>query len=229
MPLFRSFDDAWAQFAGGGELQPLAGRREQFTAGRAQFLSFQAPLAGTPLVDAALDAQDQLAGLAGLDLVPAELLHISILGLGFQVIAQTRHDEILPDAAPQVSGRARNIIAGTPPIEVAVGPPNVFPDAVILEVHDGGALGALRARLDVPAGGDALGYGPEEYLPHITVATFRDASPAAELRERLATLRALERQHATIRRVELARWWFTGADAADAPELDVVQSYLLRG
>ena len=33
----------------------------------------------------------------------------------------------------------------------------------------------------------------------------------------------------TLRRIELARWWFTGVDDAEEPERDVVREYALRG
>lgn len=229
MPLFQSFDDAWHWYLDGGELEPLAERRERFTAGRAQFLSFQAPVSDTAITDAVLDAQDQIADIDGVELMPLELLHLSIRGVGFQVIERTRPDEVLREEVPVIAGRARKVIASTPPAEITIGPVNVFPDAVILEVHDGGGLGELRAKLDVLDRDDALGYEAAEYLPHITIATFRDASPAAELRTRLPALRELPLLRATIQRIELARWWFTGVDPGEEPERDVVQSYLLRG
>ncbi|MDP9237886.1 MAG: 2'-5' RNA ligase family protein [Chloroflexota bacterium] len=229
MPLFQSFDDALRWFLEGGAVEPLAERRERFTAGRAQFLSFQAPVSETAIADAVLDAQDQIADFDGVELMPLDLLHISIRGAGFQVIARTRPDDVLREEVPVIAARAGKIISNTPPIEIMAGPVNVFPDAVILEVHDGGALGELRAKLDVLEREDALGYEATEYLPHITIATFRDASPAAVLRARLPLLRELPPLRATLRRIELARWWFTGVDPDEEPERDVVQSYLLRG
>lgn len=227
-PLFTSFDDAWRSFLDGGRLEPLSERRERFTAGRAQFLSFQAPLGETDLADRLLDLQDDVADIEGLDLVPRDLLHISIRGVGFQVIARVRPDDVLREEVPAVAERGAKILRRTPPIDVSAGPINVFPDAVICEIHDAGALAELRARLDVLDRNDALGDEPSEYLPHVTIATFRDAAAAGPLLARLPPLRDKPPFHATIGRVELARWWFTGTDA-EPPERDVVRSYLLRG
>ncbi len=234
-PRFTSFDDAWRWFLADGELEPLAEARERFTAGRAQFLAFQAPIAGAQLADAALDLQDQLTDIESLELSPAELsetrrgeLHISLRSVGFQVIARTRPDDVLREEVPIVAARAKKVITSSPAIPVVIGPVNVFPDAVVLEVHDGGALAVLRGRLDLLDRADALGDSAAEYLPHITIATFRTAAAGDVLRQRLTALRETPPTHGTIRSIDFARWWFTGIDASEQPECDIIRSYRLR-
>jgi len=228
-PLFTSFDDAWRWFSDGGEIEPVAERRERFTAGRAQFLAFQVPLGELPVADEIEALQDELAEVDGLEMMPREALHVSVRGVGFQVIAKTRPDDVTPDEAARVGARAAAVISAVAPIDVTLGPVNVFPDALILEVHDGGRLGELRARLDALERGDAFGLDRAQYLPHVTVAAFRDASCSAELRRRLPPLRHRVLAPTRIRRVELARWWFTGDDPAATPERETLRSYLLRG
>ncbi len=201
-PIFTSFDDAWRWFMDGGEPEPIAERRERFTAGRAQFLSFQVPVSDMPVADEVEAVQDELADIDGLDLMPRDLLHASIRGVGFQVIARTRPDDILREDVGRISSRAARAIHDTTPIEATIGPVNVFPDAVVLEVHDGGRLAELRARLDVLERDDAFGFEPAQYLPHVTIATFRDADAAAPLRERLPQLRQRAPAPTTIKRVE---------------------------
>lgn len=228
-PVFTSFADAWRWFSDGGELEPLAERRERFTAGRAQFLSFEVAVSETTIGDAAVALQDELADIDALDLVPRELLHISVRGVGFQVIARARRDDVLREEVPAIASRAAAIISRHAPTAMSAGPINVFPDAVILEVHEGGGLGELRARLSADEREDAFGHAAEQYLPHVTIAAFRDTSAARALRERLPALREVAPVEATIRRIELARWWFTGVDMSEDPERDVVRSYLLAG
>lgn len=228
-PLFTSFDDAWAWFLDGGQLEEVAERRARFTHGRAQFLAFQAPLADLPVAGEIEALQDELADIGGLALVPRDALHISLRGVGFQVIAKTRPDEVAREEAPRIAERAAPAIVATPPVEATFGPVNVFPDALLLEVHDGGRLGDLRARLDALERGDAFGLEPAQYLPHVTVAVFVDAACAGELRRRLPPLRERVLAPPPVRRVELARWWFTGDDPADHPERETLRSYLLRG
>jgi len=227
--LFTSFDDAWRWFMDGGQLEEIAARRARFTGGRAQFLAFQAPLADTPLAGEVEALQDELADVEGLAPMPRDALHVSVRGVGFQVIAKTRPDEVAREEVPRIAERAASVIVATPPVEATLGPVNVFPDALVLEVHDGGRLGDLRARLDALERDDAFGLAPAQYLPHVTIAVFLDAACAGELRRRLPPLRDRVRAPAPVRRLELARWWFTGDDPADQPERETLRSYLLRG
>ncbi|HYM15797.1 MAG TPA: 2'-5' RNA ligase family protein [Dehalococcoidia bacterium] len=228
-PRFISFDDAWRWFSDGGDPVPVAEQRERFTAGRAQFIAFQTPLGGLPVADAIEALQDELADIGGIELMPRDALHISVRGVGFQVIAKTRPDDVARAEVPRIGERAAAVFAATPPIDAVLGPLNVLTEAVIVEVHDGGRLGELRARLDAAAPGDALAPDASGYLPHATVAWFRDASGAAELRRRLAALRERVLPPVQLRRVELARWWFTGDDPAATPDRETLRSYLLSG
>ncbi len=227
-PIFTSFDDAWNWFESGGELEAIAGRRARFTQGRAQFLSFQIALGDLPIADAILELQDQIADVAGISLFARESLHVSLLGIGFQVIEKVRIDDVLREEVSRAAAGAASAIRGVPPIEAQVGPVNVFPDAIVLEVHDNGGLADLRARLATIAGVDAFGFSASEYLPHVTIATFGSAEVTTDLRALLPRLRRHPPEAATLRRMELARWWFTGVDDADETEREIVREYPLR-
>jgi hypothetical protein len=58
-------------------------------------------------------AQDKLAGLDGLDLVPAEWLHMTTLITGYA-------DEITDRQVQVMTGRARELLAATPPVAVTL-------------------------------------------------------------------------------------------------------------
>jgi 2'-5' RNA ligase len=222
-----SFDEAWRAFEAGYELVPMSTWRERMTAGRAQFLSFQVPLGELAIADAIEELQDELADIDGLRLYEREILHISLRRVGFQVVAKTRPDDVTREDVGRVTQRAAALLRGAKPVDVAVGPMNVFPGALFLEVRDGGALGEIRSRL-AGATDDAFGIAGAQYLPHVTIAMFGDTSCAGALRERPPRLRLRAPATGTIKRIELARWWFTGGDA-DFPERDPVLSYPLRG
>ena len=227
-PFFTTFDEAWHWFTSGGALTSMEIWRERLTAGRAQLLSFQAPIGGTPIADAVEDLQDELSDIAGLAMFEREMLHISVRGVGFQVITKKRPDDVTREDVGRITKRASGQLRGVRAIETNVGPLNVFRDALILEVHDGGALGAVRQSLvDAPA--DTFGIADDQYLPHITIAMFEDPAAAAPaLRARLPALRERPSIAAKITRIELARWWFTGHEAG-IPERDPVRTYKLRG
>jgi 2'-5' RNA ligase len=227
-PVFTSFEESWSWFTAGGELVSEADKRAAWTRGRAQFLGFSAPVADAAVIESVREAQDGLADIDGLLFAPEEQLHISIRGVGFQVIEKRRDDDVLRQDVPRIAARATPIVAATRQIAVTVGPVNVFPDAVVLEVRDDGSLADLRSRLGALSGPDAFGFGDEVYLPHVTIATFASASVAGELRERLPPLRGRAAVASGVRRIELVRAWFTGIDDGEETEVDVVHSYLLK-
>ncbi len=226
-PIFTSFDDAWRSFTSGGALTPMDEWRQRFTAGRGQLLSFEAPIADTPIADAIEDLQDELDGIDGLLMFEREMLHVSIRGVGFQVIAKARPDDVSREDVGRITQQAAGLVRGMSALDIAAGPLNVFPGALILEVRDGGQLAELRQRLAATSD-DAFGIAATQYLPHITIAMFDDPAAAAPaLRERLPALRGHAPATAAIKRIELARWWFTGADT-DLPERDPVRAYRLK-
>lgn len=229
MPLFTSFEDAWRWFATGGALVPVEEQRARLAAGRAQLLAFQAPMTDPAVLALAAEVIDALDGVDGLLPLPGELLHCSLRGAGFQVIAKRRPDDVLRQEVPRIAERAGAALRGTAPAEVEVGPVNVFPDALVLEVQPGGALADVRRALATSAGPDPLAAADDSYLPHVSLAFFADASCGEPLRARLPALRSLPRVRTTVARVDFVRWWLTGAEAAETPERDLIRSYALRG
>ncbi|HET7043110.1 MAG TPA: 2'-5' RNA ligase family protein, partial [Gemmatimonadales bacterium] len=196
--LFSSFDDAWRWFASGGALVPIDEQRARFTAGRAQLLAFQAPIADAAVIALAQQVHDALAGIDALLPLPDDLLHCSLRAAGFQVIAKQRPDDVLRQDVGRIAERAASAIRPCAPVDVTVGPVNVFPDALILEMHDGGALAGLRRALAAATSHDAFVGDDAHYLPHISLAFFEDAGPADALRDRLLALRALPPVPTTI-------------------------------
>lgn len=229
MPLFSSFDDAWRWFEAGGELVPLDEQRERFTRGRAQLLVFQAPMSALPVLDLAHQVLDELAGVEALLPLPDDVLHCSIRGAGFQVIAKRRPDDVLREEVGAVAARADGALGAFAPVEVEVGPVGVFPDALILEVHDGGVLKPMRDALAESVGADPFALAHDQYLPHVSLAFFADASCGDALRELLPAIRGRPAVRVPVRRIDFVRWWLTGEDLEQPPELDVVRSYRLRG
>jgi 2'-5' RNA ligase len=229
-PVFTSFDDAWLWFQDGGVLTPMGRWRDRFTGGRAQLLSFQVPLADLPVADGIEAIQDELvASEAGehLRLFDREMLHVSLRAAGFQVIAKSQPDDVSREDVARMAHDATAALRGRGPVEAALGPLNVFPDALILEVHDSGGLAALRDAL-APVVADAFGLSDAQYLPHVTIAMLASADAPGPLRRVLPSLRERPTIAATLREVELARWWFTGVEDDDLPERDAVRTYRLR-
>jgi 2'-5' RNA ligase len=227
-PTFSSFDEAWAWFTSGGELVDVEAQREGLLQGRAQFLVFEAPLGELPVAEEIVALQDELADIDGLDFMPEHLLHVSIRVLGFQVIAATQPGDVLREDVHRSAEVAARALRGAKPIEVSLGPVNVFLDALVLEVAPVAPLRELLLRLEAVGAPDAFPYALEQYLPHCTIAVFRSAQVAPTLRDRVPPLRQRPPMSARIQRIELARFWFVGHDPGEWPERETVRPYVLR-
>ncbi|MBI5288079.1 MAG: 2'-5' RNA ligase family protein [Chloroflexi bacterium] len=227
-PIFSSFDEAWAWFTAGGALVSVEAQRERMLRGRAQLLVFEAPLGELPVADEIAELQDELGDLDGLEFMPEHLLHISIRALGFQMIAKTQPGDVLPGDVARAAEMAARAFRGTAPIELRLGPVNVFPDALVLQVEPIEPLRDLLVRLEAIGEPDAFPYPVENYLPHCTIAMFGSADVAAALRERLPALRSRAAYSARVQRVELARFWFVGDDVTAWPERETVRPYVLH-
>jgi len=226
-PLFSSFDEAWRWFNGGGAIETVEQARQRFTQGRGQFLAFQVRIADRRIVAEIAEIQRVLAALPGIELQSSDLLHISVRGCGFQVLKRQHEDEVLRGEVPAIAERAASILKHARRIEATLGPVNVFPDAVVLELHDGGALGAVRSQLAGAIARDAL-IDDTHYLPHCTIAVFASSDAGGALRPALGPLRERAPARLKIDRIELARWWFTGFDERESVEAEPVRTYRLR-
>ncbi len=110
--------------------------------------------------------QARLAGLAGLDVVPQEWLHMTTLIAGFA-------DQIAPDQVDAMTSHARQLLASVPPITITLGRVLFHPRAVML---DAGPADALEPVLRAVQDATRLGTGRngelyhEPWAPHITLA-----------------------------------------------------------
>jgi 2'-5' RNA ligase len=119
-------------------------------------------------------AQHKLSGLAGLDPVPMEWLHLTTLAVGFA-------DEVSPEQLDAMTADAAARLAGVAPIPVTLGRIIYHPEAIVLAVEP---VGALTPVLDaVIAATRAAGCegrpGTDPWRPHITVAYSHATGPAS--------------------------------------------------
>jgi 2'-5' RNA ligase len=136
-----------------------------------------------PAVQAlAARAQARLSGLPGLDLVPAQWLHLTMQGVGFT-------DEV-PDAdLAAIVAAARRHLANTPPPHVRIGPAHVATEGILLDVAPVNGLTRVRDGLRA-AIAETWPSAPvpetAEWMPHISVAYSRATSPARPYQQALA-------------------------------------------
>jgi 2'-5' RNA ligase len=149
--------------------------------GRARLMWLMCVGDNPQVVELAQLGQARLAGLAGLDLVPLEWLHITTLVAGFA-------DEISSSQTQAMASQARRLLAGTPPITVTMGRALYHPRAVMLAAQPPSALEpvvhAVQGATRNAAGREGeLHYEP--WTPHVTLAYANAAQPAGPLIEGL--------------------------------------------
>jgi 2'-5' RNA ligase len=125
--------------------------------------------------------QAKLAGLAGLDLVPREWLHMTTLIVAFA-------DEISSGQAEGMANQASRLLAGTPPITVTLGRVLYHARAVMLAAQPPSALEpvlrAVQEATRIATGREGeLHYEP--WTPHVTLAYANTARPAGPVIEAL--------------------------------------------
>lgn len=165
-----------------------------------RYYTVHATFADAPGVQAlAAKARDQLAGVPGLDLIPAEWLHLTMQGIGFA-------DEVAEVDLSAIIAAARERLAGVAPVTVAIGPPVVASESVNCWAAPLRALDPVRDA--VRAGiADVWGRGrvPEaaEWSPHVSVAYASADGPGEPIEAALGGLADLA--ETTVRAVDLIR------------------------
>jgi 2'-5' RNA ligase len=124
--------------------------------------------------------QRKLAGLAGLDLVPLQWLHLTTFRLGFA-------DQVPRQAVDTMVATAEQLLAETEPIAVSLGRVFYYPEAVTLLVEPTEALTPVLSALQVAAREAACdGHtGTDLWRPHISIAYSNGSGPAAPVIEAL--------------------------------------------
>jgi 2'-5' RNA ligase len=219
-----TFASTWEAFLARDELV-LAEDVSDWARGRAQSLGFSTRVEGASAREYIAGVIERIADIPGVEVFPDWYWHITIKGAGFQVIKRTHDDDVLREDVPKLAGRAKAIFDGTTAFDVQLGPASAFPEAVILEVHDEGAVRALNTHLLEEV--DGIGRYPFDgatFLPHVSVARFTSGEGLAALKERLGELRndgAGPRFQ--VRRIELVKVWVS----EDLPEIETLATYAL--
>ena len=164
---------------------------------RAQLIWFIRTGCYPEVAELALVGQARLAGLEGLDLVPAEWLHITTLIAGY-------HDEVSADSIRAMTELAQDLLADVTPITVGLGRVLYHPRAIMLAVEPRDALmPVLTACREATrqATGQAGRLHTDPWIPHVTLAYGNSVHPAQPAIEALG--RELPGREVTITSVSL--------------------------
>ncbi|MBI4494423.1 MAG: 2'-5' RNA ligase family protein [Chloroflexi bacterium] len=200
----NAYDRTWAEFLAAGELADHWRDWIAWAGPRSTHLVFLVRVGGDRRIAARVaEVQAALKQAGGLDLHPRRFLHLSVQALGFlarEGVVTPEH--ISPPDVLLAVEQVREALAGQPAFGVYVGGTNSFYSSAFLEVHDDGALGALRRRIQaaLPRVG-AIDSWPD-YIFHLTVAYYRGGDHHAVQRA-LEGLRQLPPLQFQVRELEL--------------------------
>lgn len=124
--------------------------------------------------------------------VPLDTAHITVRSFG-QIVErpQTAH-QLAPNRIPAVIDLLTPPLSDIPRFDVHLARVGSFMVCPIAEVHDGGAIWAIRARINPPladAGFVDFDYGRHGFVPHLTLAYYPQDGDGAEAQSTIAELR----------------------------------------
>lgn len=172
--LFSTYAEAWARFV---DAEAMESFPDQYPEREAHLLSWYIPVAAEG-VASVLDLQRTLVELDGMVAIPPERLHVSVVHATWTEEPDLRlEDELLR--------RARGAWAGEPSFVVELSSVNVFPTAVVVEVHGDGPARLLDRLLESGYWRGLPGPAPDRgvFLPHLTVAIAVRRRPAPQVRK----------------------------------------------
>ena len=134
----------------------------------------------------------RLSRVPGLAMYPEEYWHITIKTLGFLVPEATAPDEVPDRLLAPIIEAARGVFNAHPAFDVSIGPINAFPDVVIAEIWDSGAVRRLNtALLEAAAGLPRQPFDGPHFLPHVSLARYASNEGLDELKAGVTELRAV--------------------------------------
>jgi 2'-5' RNA ligase len=221
-----SFEDAWERFRARDSLRLAGDTLEgEWTRGRAQYLAFLVRVEDPAAREHLARIAGRLAGIPGVEPYPDWYWHITVKGVGFQVIKRAREDDVLRQTVPRIADEAQALLAGQPALEAQLGLANGVAEVAFVEVWDGGRMREVNSHL--AEGMPQIPRYPVDgvaFLPHISITRFTSNDGLDELKAALAEVRS-ESPGPTfpIRRIELVKVWLS----EETPEFETLATYSL--
>ncbi|WP_273843666.1 2'-5' RNA ligase family protein [Rubrobacter calidifluminis] len=171
------YEEIWQHFRQAGELEFGGHTDPAWRHGHTTSASFVVRVDANALCDRLKPVRELLQCFPFVSMHPDDLMHITLLMLGFPVSSPRSGDEISHEKLRELEDRARSALSGASPFIVRLSNLNAFPSAVFVETHSGGRLERLQELLSTECGMKRP-LGP----PHLTLAYFHapEGSPVPE-------------------------------------------------
>lgn len=172
--------------------------------GRTDYLTFLIRVRDETIIEKIKEVQSGLADFSCMDPFPVDYLHITVKELNsFLVQEKPAEDEISEEELPVLIEEARRRLGRFKPFELKLMNLNNFKSTIVVQAHDGGLVRNINgAMLEIP-GMRVLNYDYPRFLPHVSVAQYRNTEEYSELIDYLEENRAVVVGPFSVKRVEL--------------------------
>jgi 2'-5' RNA ligase len=142
--------------------------------GRRRYLTFLLRVTDATVITNVLDLQRKLEAFPCIDPFPIHYFHVTVKGVGFFTPSTPCSDDLSQTDVDHVIDHATAILKAFPSFEVRLTHLNYFSEVICIEVHDNNHIRAMNhALLDVPEI-PRMAYDYPRFLPHFSVAQFRN-------------------------------------------------------
>lgn len=192
--------------------------------GRNQYLTFHIRIGDEKLIQKAIEIQEKLSTIPCIYPFPRDYFHISVKGCGFLAKSEIYEDDILMKNLQKIVNQAKKVLQPFDKFNVLFSKLNVFPQVVLVEVHDNGKIGELNQALQTIKGIEKMEFDYPNFLPHISIAQFQNDLEFTRLISQLEELRETEFGELTVNRIELVNAHLSKG----CPTYKTIHSFKLR-
>jgi len=197
------FADIWAERH---RIQPTITNdwvNTDWAKGRNQLLTFHIRIRDTKLTRKIAEIQHKLSSTPCVDPLAEDYLHITVKSCGFLAESKTYEDDIPIKNLQRIISRAEQILKPFHKFKVRLLKLNIFSDVLVVEVHDEGTIGNLNKELQAIPEIKKMKFDYPDFMPHISIAQFKNNQGFPTLISYLEELRETEFGDLAVNHIEL--------------------------
>lgn len=171
--------------------------------GRNQYLTFHIRVKNRTLIKKIIDVQNKLSNILCFDPFPKDYFHITVKECGFLVKIKKYEDDVLVSDLQKIISKAKETLQAFNRFDIFLSKLNIFSDVVFIEVYDDGKIGELNKELQAVDEVKKMKFDYPDFLPHLSIAQFKDNQDFARLISCLEKMRDVEFGTLTVSSIEL--------------------------
>lgn len=218
------FTDVWKRR---NEVEPIVMKDwtdTDWAKGRNQHLTFLLRIEDKNLIEKIIKTQDKLSTIPCVDPIPIDCFHITVKQCGFLTESKEYEDDILRENLQKMINQAEEVLQTFSKFDVFLSKLNIFSDVVFIEVYDEGKIGELNNGLQAIPETKKMEFDYPNFLPHVSIARFRDSQGFTRLISCLEKTRDIEFGTVTINSIQL----IVAHLGTNYPEIETIQTFELK-